>query len=270
MKNRPVFILLLPALMLLIPLFASEGAASSVRIVTPYLGALTNTYTDEEQGLDLEDTALLKGLYLQWVDTERFQSNFFLYQSSNINYSNIWGFHILFDWYYDVQENQKNIIGVGTEYVGIRMDAGSNFTPLTDFTLTNNVIAPFLRAGRYFYFGPSTFRSYLLPWFGFEYELVRGDVSFLPPGPPMPVARDIHADYLLGLIGLKYKTVIHYFLDIELKSSLAFNAEDVLTRVGAMVTLYLGRHWGLSYRFLYTENISGTNLYNLGGVAVVF
>jgi hypothetical protein len=261
---------LLLAVLAMSGLLASTAGATTIGIVTPYLGALTNTYTSEEQGLDLKDTALLKGVYLQWINTERFQSNFFLYQSSDINYSDIWGFHFLFDWYYDVQENQKNVIGVGTEYIGIKMDAGSNIPGLTDFQLTNNVIAPFLRAGRYFYFGPPTFRSYILPWFGFEYDLVRGDVSFLPPGPPIPVTQDIHADYLLGLVGLKYNMVVYRFLDVELKSSLAFNHDEVLTRLAAMVNLYLGRHWGLSYRFLYTENISGANLYNLGGVAVVF
>ena len=84
------------------------------------------------------------------------------------------------------------------------------------------------------------------------------------------MTQDIHADYLLGLVGLKYNMVVYRFLDVELKSSLAFNHDEVLTRLAAMVNLYLGRHWGLSYRFLYTENISGANLYNLGGVAVVF
>jgi len=249
---------------------AVTASASTIRIVTTYLGALKNTYVSEEQGLDLEDSGLLKGLYLQWINTERFQTNFFLYQASDVNYSSIWGFHFLFDWYYDVEDNQKNVIGVGTEYIGINMDAGSNIAPLTDFTLTNKVIAPFVRAGRYFYFGPSTLRSYLLPWFGFEYEMVRGDVSFLPPGPPIPVEQDIHSDYLFGLVGLKFNTVIYHFLDIELKSSLAFNEDEVLSRIAAMVNLYLGRHWGLSYRFLYTENISGKNMYNLGGIAIVF
>jgi hypothetical protein len=258
-------------------LSASALQARTIRIVTPYLGALTNTYTDEEYNLDLDDTALLKGLYLQWIDTEQFQVNFFLYQSSNINYSNIWGFHFLFDYYFDVQENQKNVIGLGTEYIGINMDAGSNIVQLTDFTLENDVYAPFVRAGRYFYFGsPERVRSYFLPWFGLEYDIVRGDVSFTitNPFPPPPtfgdVKEEIKEEYFYGLLGLKFKTVIYHFIDIELKSSFAFNDDEILTRLAAMANLYLGRHWGLSYRFLYTESTSGSNMYNVGGVAILF
>jgi hypothetical protein len=257
-------------LLLLGSIIATTARAETIRIVTPYIGALKNTYVEEEQGIDLEDTGFLTGVYLQWINTKRFQTNFFLYGSSNVNYSNIWGFHFLFDWYYDVQENQKNVIGIGTEYIRINMNAGDAFVPLTDFTLTNNVITPFIRAGRYFYFGPQTFRSYLLPWFGIEYDMVRGDVSFVPPVPPMTRTADIRADYLFGLVGLKFKTVIYRFIDFELKSSVAFNADEVLPRFAGMFNIYLGRHWGLSYRFLFNQNISGSNLYNVVGIAIVF
>ena len=274
MKKTRILIMVSSILFLL---SASTLQARTIRIVTPYLGALTNTYTDEEYNLDLDDTALLKGLYLQWINTEQFQINFFLYQSSNVNYSNILGFHFLFDYYFDVQENQKNLIGLGTEYIGINMDAGSNFALLTDFTLENDVYAPFVRAGRYFYFGsPERVRSYFLLWFGLEYDIVRGDVSFsiTNPSPPPPtfgdVKEEIKEEHFYGLVGLKFKTVIYHFIDIELKSSFAFNDDEILTRLAAMANLYLGQHWGLSYRFLYTESISGSNMYNVGGVAILF
>ena len=268
MKKAPLLIVVSVIVFLLT---ASVLQAATIRILTPYLGALTNTYTDEEYNLDLDDTALLEGLYLQWINTEYFQINFFIYQSSDINYSNIWGFHFLFDYYFDVQENQKNVIGVGTEHISINMNAGSSFPPLSDFTLENDVYAPFLRAGRYFYFGsPDRIRSYFLPWFGLEYDIVRGDVSFVPPGPPNPVQEEIKSEHFYGLAGLKFKTVIYHFIDIELKTTFAFNDDEVFTRLAAMANLYLGRHWGLSYRFLYTETVSGYNMYNIGGIAIVF
>jgi hypothetical protein len=251
--------------------------AATIRIVTPYLGALTNKYTEKEYNLDLNDTALLTGLYLQWINTEQLQINFFIYQSSDINYSNIWGFHFLFDYYYDVQENRKNVIGAGTEYISVNMTAGDAFSPLTNFNLENDVWAPFIRAGRYFYFGrPERVRSYFLPWLGLEYDIVRGDVGFtMPnPGPPPPpsfdITEEIKDESFYGLVGLKFKTVIYHFVDIELKSTFAFNDDEFLTRFAAMANLYLGRHWGLSYRFLYTETLSGSNMYNIGGVAILF
>jgi hypothetical protein len=151
------------------------------------------------------------------------------------------------------------------------MDAGGNFPPLSDFTLDNDVYAPFVRAGRYFYFGsPDRIRSYFLPYFGLEYDIVRGDVSFVPPVPPEPVQEEIKSEHFFGLAGLKFKTVIYHFIDIELKSALAFNDDEALTRLAAMANLYLGRPCGLSYRFLYTETVSGSNMYNIGGIAIVF
>jgi len=114
------------------------------------------------------------------------------------------------------------------------MDAGSNIPPLYDFTLENDVYASFIRAGRYFYFGPDTVRSYLLPWYGLEYDFVRGNVSFMPPAPPVPVEEEIKSEYFYGLVGLKFKTVIYHFVHIELKSTFAFNDDEVLTRLAAM------------------------------------
>jgi hypothetical protein len=251
--------------------------ARTLRIITPYVGALTNKYADDEYMLDLKDTALLTGLYLQWINTEKFQVNFFIYQSSDINYSNIWGFHFLFDYYFGVQENRKNTIGVGTEYISVNMTAGDAFTPLSNFNLENDVWAPFVRVGRYFYFGsPERVRSYFLPWLGLEYDIVRGNVGFTmpnpapPPPPSFDISEPIKDENFYGLVGLKFKTVIYHFVDIELKSSFAFNNDEFLTRLAAMANLYLGRHWGLSYRFLYTETMSGSNLYNIGGIAILF
>jgi hypothetical protein len=260
----------------LITLSAPVLQARTIRIITPYIGALTNKYADGDYNLDLDDTALLTGMYLQWINTDQFQVNFFIYQSSDINYSNIWGFHFLFDYYFDVQENRKNVIGAGTEYISVNMSAGDAFTPLSNFNLENDVWAPFVRMGRYFYFGsPERVRNYFLPWLGLEYDIVRGNVGFttpnpVPPPPSFDIAENIKDESFYGLVGLKFKTVIYHFVDIELKSAFAFNDDEFLTRLAAMANLYLGRHWGLSYRFLYTETLSGSNMYNIGGVAILF
>ncbi|UCF99526.1 MAG: hypothetical protein JSV89_08295 [Spirochaetaceae bacterium] len=37
-----------------------------------------------------------------------------------------------------------------------------------------------------------------------------------------------------------------------------------------MLTVFFTRHWGLSYRFKYSETGSGTTTYHIGGIAFVF
>ena len=81
-----------------------SAESGDIRIVAPYLGYVTNVYENADYGLELDDSSLMKGLFFQWVDPKRYQWNTFLYQSSDINYSNLWGGHFIFDLYLGVRE----------------------------------------------------------------------------------------------------------------------------------------------------------------------
>lgn len=243
-------------------------AARDLRIVTPYLGIIRDRYQDSDYNLDLEDSSLMKGLYLQWINTEKFQTNVFLYQSSDINYSGLWGFHFIFDYYYDVSDKNKNVAGVGLDYIGLDMDAGNNLTPLSDFKLRNNVYVPYVRLGRYFLFGTKNVQFSFLPWLGAEVEFVRGNISFVPPGPP--VEEEIDSEYVFSLAGVNLKTAVFHFIEVESKYTARFNTDDYLSDVSVLVNLYLSRHWAASYRFKYMESISGWDRYHIWGAAYVF
>lgn len=245
-------------------------SAENIRIITPYLGGITNNYEDESRNLDLEDSSFMKGLYLQQVNPDLYQANLFVYQVSDVNYSNLWGAHGIFDFYYDVKKQTKNVIGAGFEWMSLDMDAGSEIPPLSEFELTNNINIFYMRLGRYFTFGPSHVKFSAMPWLGTELDLVQGDVSFLPQFSPTKVTSEIEGDTVLAISGLNLKVLLYHIWELNIKYSAAFDADDYYNRFKLMSNIYLSRHWALSYRYHYSETSYGPTSYHLGGVTYVF
>ena len=266
MNQKKVLFILFTTVFLILSFNISS--AKDIRIITPYLGSIRNVYESEEHGLDLNDSSLLKGLYFQWINPERFQWNVFIYQSSDINYSTLWGGHFIFDYYFGKRSRGKYVVGTGIEFIGLDMDAGNNIAGPLDFKLLNNIIIPYIRAGRYFLLGPDTITVTLLPWIGVQPEFVRGKISFNFGGPPK--RKDIEDDALYALAGLNAKTVIMHFFEVEVKYKATFNRDDYFSTLSAMTNLYLSRHWGISYRFKFMETSSGSDTYHIGGVAFLF
>ncbi len=268
MKARAVVVLI--CLLLTILLAASRAYGDTIRIITPYIGYIKNIYENPEQNLNLDDSSLLKGLYVQWINTERFQWNTFIYQSSDINYSTLWGGHFIFDYYVGKREGGKYLIGAGVELIRLDMDAGNNISGLSNFQLVNNIFIPYLRVGKYFLFGRDILRFSFLPWAGIQPQWIRGDLSFDIPFPPFAVKDDIKEQDVFALAGINTKATFFHFLEIEGKYRAAFNSADYLSTVSSMVNLYFTRHWGLSYRYKYMETTSGVDSYHIGGIAFIF
>lgn len=248
-----------------------NAEAEDIRIVVPYLGYLNNIYENADLPEALDDSSLMKGLYFQWINPKRYQWNTFLYQSSDINYSTLWGGHFIFDLYLGVRERGKYVIGTGIEYIRLDMDAGNNIPPLSDFQLVNNIIVPYLRAGRYFLFGSDTLSVSILPWVGIQPEWVRGDISFNFGGPfPPPFEEKIDEYDLFGIAGINASVSIFHFITVDAKYRGTFSADEYFSSVDSMVNVFFTRHWGLSYRFKYSETSSGSTSYHIGGIAFVF
>ena len=243
--------------------------AEDIRIVVPYLGYVNNIYekTDIPFPILLDDSKLMKGLYFQWINPERYQWNTFLYQSSDINYSSLWGGHFIFDLYLGVRERGKYVIGSGIEYIRIDMDAGNNIVPYSDVQLLNNIVVPYLRAGRYFLFGSDTLSVSILPWAGIQPEWVKVEFSSTP-GPPTPVEEEEWD--LFGIAGINASVSIFHFITVDAKYRGTFSADEYFSAVDSMVNVFFTRHWGLSYRFKYSETSSGSTSYHIGGITYVF
>jgi len=260
---------------ILILVFAFSAFAKDIRIVCPYIGPITDVYKNDERNLeDLEDNSLLKGIFFQWVNPDRYQWNAFIYQSSDINYSTLWGSHFIFDYYFLSGERGKFVIGTGIEYLQIDMDADSNIIPLQDFELQNNLFIPYVRFGYRFQFNYSKLKISILPWMGAEYQGVRGDLTMVmdPPGgaPAITIQEDIDNNDYLGMAGVNLKANLFHMLDLEAKYNGTFDTKVYYSTATAMVNLFFTRQWGISYRVKYMELEKGSDLYNIFGIAFVF
>jgi hypothetical protein len=244
--------------------------AENIRIVAPYLGYVKNFYENSEYDLELDDSSLMKGLYFQWINPTRYQWNTFIYQSSDINYSTLWGGHFIFDWYFGVWERGKFVIGTGIEYIRLDMSAGTNIAPLTDFELLNNIIVPYARFGHYFTFGGDRLNASLLPWAGIQPEWVKGDIAFGAPFPPFTIDEEIDDYDTFWIAGVNSSLSIFHFITVDAKYRATFNKNVYYSSVDTMLNLFFSRHWGLSYRFKYSESSSGSTSYHIGGIAYVF
>jgi len=245
-------------------------SSEEIKIVTPYLGLIHNRYQDEERSLELEDSSLMVGLFFQWVNPKRFQFNSFVYHSKDLNYSSLWGGHLIYDHYFGVSTAGKYVLGSGFDFILLDMDADDSISPLQDFNLTNNIYVTYLRFGRYFMFSPGSFHLSLLPWTGVELELVRGKLSFQASGPPVPTEEELDEEYVFALLGFNVRTVLMHFVELKAKYTGRFDDCTYLSDVSLLANVHLTRNWALSYRFKYMENPFGFNRYHLWGAAYVF
>lgn len=265
------------AAMALLALLAGVLQAEDIRVVVPYLGAATNVYekTDPNYTIAWDDTKLMEGLFFQWVNPEHFQANAFVYHSADINYSQLWGGHLIGDFYIWSNPLGKAAVGAGVEVISLNTDAGDaeSAQGISDFQLPLTLYVPYARAGHYFYFGSrNTVLLSVFPWVGAEYDITRGNVSGTTPAPPPndKIDVDIDDETLYGIAGLSVSATIMHFIELQAKYKATFNEDDLLHAVDAMANVFFTRHWGVSYRFKYMQSTSGSTSYHLGGIAYVF
>jgi hypothetical protein len=258
----------------------SSALASDIHVLCPYIGTLINedVTSHGDYTLALKDAALLKGLFFQWIRPNIFQVNTFIYQSSNINYSIVWGGHLMGDVYFLPSKWGSWVAGAGSEFISINMDADSNPMPLTnggytsfsDFEMGNTVCTPFFRAGYRFTPMSGIVKVSIFPWAGIQYECVRGRIEVDFPVFQSPQHADIVANDWYALAGLGVNANLFHFVDLEAKYHATFNADTLYPTVSAMANIFLTRHIGISYRFKYMAQSSGSNTYHMFGLAFVF
>ena len=138
-----------------------SGIAKDIRIVTPYLGTINNKLTIQDTNQKLDDSALLAGMYVQWIKPQAYQWNVFVYGSKDINQSGLLGGHFIFDYYWHASERGRYVIGAGFDLIRIETDAPTIAT-LSNFQMTNTIYAPYMRFGRYLNFGNASMKCSFL------------------------------------------------------------------------------------------------------------
>lgn len=253
-----------------------QTKAQTFRIVVPYLGSLQNQLKVEHLNEDLDDSALMKGLYFQWVNTRKYQWNVFFYQSSNLNFSTVWGSHFIFDYYTGYGPRGRTVLGAGFDYIQINTEADAIQT-ITHFVMDNRIYSPYIRAGRYLDFKLNPHRFSFLFWGGYEHDFLRGDLSFTVPAPApfvpdIPVEQILDKEYNYALIGAAFKATVFHFLEFQFKyhKKVDIDRDNTLDYFSILTNVYLSRQWAISYRYKNMEETIGNNIYHIGGIAFVF
>lgn len=249
------------------PVFAGDFT-----IVTPYWGVEDNTLINEEYGLELEDTEPMMGLYIQSIDTEKYQWNLFFYGTNDINDSDLRGFNFAYDRYFGAHDNVKNLIGVGMNYSKIDMageDVPTRMGNLDSFDMDITNTSYYLRVGRSYDFGRDKLRYSVLPWIGGQWDRSEssGTVDF--PGPRFADFQ-IGEDSLSWIAGVNLKATVFHFIQVEAKHSITHREDDLFNRSSIMVNFLLSRNVGFSCRFNHQETSMGEDIYSMIGISVMF
>ncbi|MBN2030995.1 hypothetical protein JW824_12215 [bacterium] len=268
MKSSPII--------LVIMLLCFNASAQEIRILVPYFGTIHNQLAVEQMDQNLDDNSLFKGLYFQWVNPKKYQWNFFLYHSKDINYSTLLGNHLILDLYFKNTQQGRYVAGIGFDLINIHTDA-SIIQNLTHFKMKNEIYTYYFRIGRYFDKTSSGIENSGLLWLGYQRDDLNMDLSFtIPPmNPYMPevvVAETQNKNNHYALAGIAFKSTLYHFLEIQFKFHRKFdlNADQTLNDISLMTNLYLSRRWGISYRFKYMELVIGKNQYHIAGICFVF
>lgn len=245
------------------------SCAETVRVVVPYFGSITDKYANAPYRLDLKDTGGLCGVYAQWINTEKFQANAFYYAAPDVNYSRVDGLHLNFDYYVLPAKNGKYAVGGGLESLRVDLEADHKVAGYSYLALKNDILYYYGRAGRYFYFRPGAFDVSLLPYAGYAFEKVTGDIyaDFTGPGYYRGDIKD-SSSYPVG--GVNLGASYRHFIEAQAKWMRRFRSDGPLDDYSLMLNFFVSRRVGLSYRFKYMDEAEGSVSYHMGGVAVAF
>lgn len=264
-----ILLITLGLLLLAVPVLGAD-----LTIIAPYYGTENNTYIDNQYGLELKDSSPMKGMYIQSIDFKKYQWNLFIYQTDDINYSDISGVNFIYDRYFGSDESGKYVFGVGMNYLDINM-AGSQIPtamgPLDGFDMDLAVSSLYLRFGKYVNLGQTSDPVHLtiLPWIGGELDHSRGTGLVDFPGPGS-VGFQINDDQYSWIAGINFRLTIYHFIDIEAKHMITYNHDQCYNKSTALVNLFFSRNLGLSYRYNIQEDSMGKDSYGLWGIVFMY
>ncbi len=251
-------------LCLVVVILTNNLFAKDIFIAAPYYGNICNIYT--KGSLSLQDTQMMNGVYLQYINPENGQINLFLYQAPNVNYAKVNGLHGNADWYFG--DGDKWVVGLGYDNIIIDMDAGSHIMgPGSTFKLYNDVKEVYVRFGKYISTGEwvAGLSTRFLPYIGYGTESIGGSAT-ISPGPGLI---RINSGENYPLAGINYRFNYHHFIDVDAKYMAMFQSTKTLNAFTFQANLYFTHNLGLTYQYKYMEQKSGKDIYSIAGIAFV-
>lgn len=271
MKHKSLFFLIILSISQLL-------VAETIRNITPYVGSITNELAPPSMDNKVSDTDILKGIFYQQIDPENYQWNMFIFNSDDINKSDLLGIHFISDWYFNVRDSSKIVFGVGIDII----DLSSNSIPVApsvNIEVSHLIYAPYIRAGYYVYLKSDNGIMFtLMPWAGVEKDKIEGDIDTnitpsFPGQPPVAINTNIDSNYEYGLIGLHCKVDYNHFINCKIKyhRKICFDSEGTdYDNTSLLLNIFFSKNWGVSYRYKYFEENIANISYHIAGISYVF
>ncbi|MDX9800561.1 MAG: hypothetical protein RBT69_04405 [Spirochaetia bacterium] len=246
--------------------------------VVPYAGVIKSEYSDDDYNLDEDDSAIMKGLYMQWIRPDYFQINSFIYGAEDLYNENFTGFHLMGDYYLNHPQNGRYVTGAGIEI--IKPDFSKNISApsfVFDAEIKNTLYVPFIRAGRYFDFDIGNFSTFsILQWAGYQLAVSRGDAEIsidydgAGPAPEAQIKEKISDETSSMLLGVTLSLNLMRFVGLDFKYKGVMNSENYFNVIEAMGNIYFTKNIGFSARYKNAENDNGNTIYAIYGIIISF
>jgi len=250
----------------LVAAFPGPAAAETKRIITTYVGNVTNTNAT----YNLKGTGDIAAIAAVWTNTDKFQTYAYFYRIPNVNYSDVNCFDMNFDYYLNPSKAGKWVVGGGLENQNTNMSAGDNIHPYASADMNEANLYYFMRAGRYFYYTKGPLSASILPFTGYFHEKDTGEIRATLSGYPSPIVQSLDTSSSSPLAGLNLGATIAGFIAFQANWMGRVGTEKPWNEYVLVTTVYLSRHWGLSYRYKYKQNGPSSSSYNLAAVSCIF
>jgi len=246
--------------------YAAES--ESFGVFAPYVGTISNAYSNPAYKLNLEGSGVMTGGYAQWIQPEDFQANAFVYYVPQAGMSDVFGLHVNGDYYPAHFSFGKLVTGLDFEWVNIRTEGA---VPGLESLEVRNKVAMFMpRAGvSVSLLKENNVSVSLFPYVGATYEKVSGSVSVNPQGPAPLMTVPIDSDATYAAARLNLNLNLMHFIDVQGKYLTGFKTNARWDSVSVLFNVYMSRSLAVSYRYKTMKYSNTTDQYHLVGIATI-
>jgi len=247
--------------------------SKNIGLISVYGGSLGYNQEYKAKGTKTSDDGFLKGIYGQYI-SDKYQFNFFGYNTDDMDFSKIKGLHSNFDFYFKNKKSIKYLSGFVYENIDVKVSAYNRISNLYYFGVDKNINIYLLRFGLIYKSNYKNINYRILPYIGKAYFNLDGNVVIDPYGPPPKIVSDISQKNYYWVIGSNLNLSPLRFIEFQIKYSFYFKNNKNINNSEIMLNFFLNKSIGISYRYKFLDlNISEIEnkiKYNMFGIVYLF
>lgn len=248
--------------------------AADIGIIGVYGGKIGDDFVYKAKGTSLEDSGGFYGLYAQYVKSEKYQGNIFIYKAGDINYGKLSGWHFNFDGYFSAGEKTKYSAGLAAEDINVKINAVNKISGLALFKADKTVNIYLFRGGVNYKSEWKKIDFSIMPYAGIAVSDLDGYVATDPLGPAPYVKTDISQKSGYCAAGANITLKPYRFAEFQFKYAEYFRHENKIRNANLSFNFFLSRNFGLSYRYkkinLDLEKVKNDISYHMMGLVFAF